>query len=260
MKKNTSLVFGVLISFFMIVCVFIALYTNNLESNYFTDINSSNEKYNSFDINITLFDSTTLEKTDVFGTETTENSDFISVDTTAFQSDIPYEKTDETTEETTTIINETKYEETTANTDTDLIDINKAGLNELMTLKGIGEKIGQRIIDYRESNNGFSSIEEIMNVSGIGEKVFANISPYICVEGEPVKNTSSETDNHNVKININTATKEMLMTLKGIGEVKAQSIIDYRKTNGDFVSISEIKEISGIGDKTFESLKDFITV
>lgn len=61
-------------------------------------------------------------------------------------------------------------------------------------------------------------------------------------------------------ININKATKEELMELPGIGEVKSQAIIDYREENGSFVSIEDIKEVSGIGDKTFEKIKDKITV
>jgi len=62
------------------------------------------------------------------------------------------------------------------------------------------------------------------------------------------------------KININYATKSELMELPGIGEVKAQAIIDYREENGPFISIEDIKEVSGIGDKTFEKIKDKITV
>ncbi len=60
-------------------------------------------------------------------------------------------------------------------------------------------------------------------------------------------------------ININTATKEQLMTLNGIGEVKAIAIINYRQEKGVFNSVDEIKNISGIGEKTFEKIKQFIT-
>lgn len=62
------------------------------------------------------------------------------------------------------------------------------------------------------------------------------------------------------KININTATKEELMTLTGIGESKALNIIEYRETNGRFQTIEELKNISGIGTATFEKLKEQITV
>ena len=60
-------------------------------------------------------------------------------------------------------------------------------------------------------------------------------------------------------INLNTATKEQLMTLSGIGEVKAAAIIAYRQEKGVFSSIDELRNISGIGEKTFEKIKQFIT-
>lgn len=61
------------------------------------------------------------------------------------------------------------------------------------------------------------------------------------------------------KMNINTATKEELMTLSGIGESKAVSILGYRETNGKFQTIEELKNISGIGDATFDKFKEQIT-
>ncbi|MBQ9208220.1 MAG: helix-hairpin-helix domain-containing protein [Oscillospiraceae bacterium] len=60
-------------------------------------------------------------------------------------------------------------------------------------------------------------------------------------------------------VNINTATAEELMTLKGIGEKKAQSIIEYRESHA-FEKIEDIMEVSGIGEKTFENIKDNICV
>lgn len=72
-------------------------------------------------------------------------------------------------------------------------------------------------------------------------------------------NKETTTDTIGKKININTATKEELTTLTGIGESKANSIIEYRKTN-QFKSIEELKNVSGIGEALYESIKDSITV
>lgn len=58
------------------------------------------------------------------------------------------------------------------------------------------------------------------------------------------------------KVNLNTAAKEELMTLDGIGEVKAEAIIRYREENGGFSSIEELKEIEGIKDGVFNKVKD----
>ncbi|HEY4139588.1 MAG TPA: helix-hairpin-helix domain-containing protein [Casimicrobiaceae bacterium] len=61
-------------------------------------------------------------------------------------------------------------------------------------------------------------------------------------------------------VNLNTATKEELIALPGIGPAKAQAILDYRKTNGAFKSVEELKDVKGIGAKRFEKLKSDLTV
>lgn len=72
--------------------------------------------------------------------------------------------------------------------------------------------------------------------------------------------TSSDSKNVGGKINLNNANINQLDSLPGIGSAYAQRIIDYRGANGGFRSIEEIKNIKGIGEKTFEKLKDLITI
>lgn len=62
------------------------------------------------------------------------------------------------------------------------------------------------------------------------------------------------------KININTATITELCTLSGVGESLANKIIKYREENGKFKTIEDLKNVNGIGDKKYESLKDYICV
>ncbi len=71
---------------------------------------------------------------------------------------------------------------------------------------------------------------------------------------------SSEGSAGKRKINLNTANLTELMTLSGIGEAKAKSILQYREKVGPFVRIEEIKNISGIGDAMFDRIKEDITV
>ncbi|MGX7030281.1 helix-hairpin-helix domain-containing protein [Vagococcus zengguangii] len=62
------------------------------------------------------------------------------------------------------------------------------------------------------------------------------------------------------KVNINTANLTEFQTLNGVGAVKAQAIIDYREANGAFQSIEDLKNVKGVGEKTFDSLKESITI
>ncbi len=71
---------------------------------------------------------------------------------------------------------------------------------------------------------------------------------------------SSEKESATSKININTATAQQLQQLSGIGEVKAAAIVAYRESNGNFTDISQITRVSGIGNATYEKIKDYISV
>ncbi len=63
---------------------------------------------------------------------------------------------------------------------------------------------------------------------------------------------------HNAKVNINTASVEQLTALQGIGEKKAESIIEHREKFGSFATIEDLKSVKGVGDKIFSKIKDLI--
>lgn len=76
----------------------------------------------------------------------------------------------------------------------------------------------------------------------------------------PSEGTASSGTGEGNKINLNTAAKEELMTLKGIGQSRAEDIITYREDHGPFQTIEEIMNVSGIKENAFEKIKDDITV
>lgn len=76
----------------------------------------------------------------------------------------------------------------------------------------------------------------------------------------PLSGTSSSTPNKTAIIDINSATKEQLMDLPRIGEALSQRILDYREKMGAFKDIKDITNVSGIGEKMFENIKDKISV
>ena len=103
--------------------------------------------------------------------------------------------------------------------------------------------------------------EELLNHELI---IIGNINDE--TESSVVQNNSTYSSNGNnsdkgsTLININTADLEQLKEITGIGNIKAQSIIDYREANGGFKFLEELKNVDGIGDKTFEKIKDQITL
>ena len=61
------------------------------------------------------------------------------------------------------------------------VNLNTATVEQLATIPGVGEKMAERIIDYRQKNGGFKKVEDLMNVSGVGEKSFLKMKPLITV-------------------------------------------------------------------------------
>lgn len=118
--------------------------------------------------------------------------------------------------------------------------------------------------------NSTSEIKKVSSGNNITEvkinndsKNSASISESELITNDNVKSEEDNTVNsleNNQKVNINTATKEELMKLSNIGESKAEKIIEYRTANGNFNSIEDIKKVSGIGDKLYDSIKENITV
>lgn len=163
-------------------------------------------------------------------------------------------------------------------TDTPLrVDIRKAGLEELMTLSGIGEKRAKDIISFREAKQ-FTSVNQLLEVKGIGTKTYAKLLPDLLVFGDstnsetkakPSAKSKTKSSNNKAKVskadltnfvNLNTASLDDLCTLQGIGEAKAKAIIAWREENGAFGSVEDFTKVKGIGLKTLEKNRDRLSV
>ena len=126
---------------------------------------------------------------------------------------------------------------------------------------------GERVFDLVEKAGGFTE-EADQNHVNLAQIVEDQMVIYVPVIGEEenvllqagIGNVGTGNVQKEQKINLNTASEVELQTLTGIGPSKAAAIIQYRTENGPFKSIEDLKNISGIGEKTFEKLKEDITI
>ena len=172
-------------------------------------------------------------------------------------------------------IEENKQEESSKETEKIIVHVSGAVQNE-----GVIElEENSRIADAIEKAGGFREDAYTKDVNLAyklkdGMKIYiptmeekenekTNVIVESNIETENNNNSYSNTDegkNVNSKVNINTASKEELDTLPGIGPSTAEKIINYRKEKGKFKSIEEIKDVSGIGDSKYENIKDMIEI
>lgn len=118
----------------------------------------------------------------------------------------------------------------------------------------------QRIVDAIQLAGGFLNEADKQKVN-LAQKLTDEMVVYIPKVGEETEAMISPAGNANEnKINLNQATVEQLDSLPGIGPSRAADIVAHRETVGSFQQVEDLKEISGIGDKTYEKLKDLITV
>lgn len=120
---------------------------------------------------------------------------------------------------------------------------------------------GARIYEVVRLAGGFlpEADESYLNLAAVvvdGQKIQV-LSKEEAATAKPFV-SPSESETSTKLININTATKEELMQLPGIGESRALSIISYREKNGGFKEISDIMKISGIKEAAFDKIKDYI--
>lgn len=126
-------------------------------------------------------------------------------------------------------------------------------------------KNDKRLSDAVKLVGGVTNDADLNNIN-LALKLEDEMHYIIPKKGEIISNSSNNvslgnnSSNENGKININTATIEQLDQIPGIGEATANKILNYREEVGSFKSIEEIKNVSGIGDKKYENMKEFICI
>jgi competence protein ComEA len=155
------------------------------------------------------------------------------------------------------------------------IDLNRADRAELLQLPGVGPNLAARIEAYRRENGGFRSVDELRRVQGVGPATVARLRPWVCVgdtEGEadtepamasakrpavpPVEGKKAAPSD---LIDINKASVAELRKLPGIGPKMSQAIVDERD-RGSFKSVDDLRRVRGIGAKTLDKLRPYVTV
>lgn len=162
-------------------------------------------------------------------------------------------------------------------------DIAKTGIKKLVVdikgqIKNPGTyevNQGTRVIDVIKIAGGLTAFSDTSLIN-LSKKVFDEMVIIVHSKDDVIKINSNKTEppakiENNASIdnsassvskvvNINTASLTELTTLSGIGDSKAQDIIDYRNSNGDFKTIDEIMNVTGIGESLFAKIKENITV
>ncbi|PGQ10375.1 competence protein ComE [Bacillus cereus] len=119
-------------------------------------------------------------------------------------------------------------------------------------------KEGERVKDAVEKAGGFLPDAEIKKVN-LAQVVQDQMLLYIPNKNEPVQEGAASSKKEG-KVQINTASKEQLEKITGIGSRKAESILKYREEHGPFQKIEDLLEVDGIGTKSLEKIKDQIII
>jgi len=115
------------------------------------------------------------------------------------------------------------------------VDLNNADTLALIELPGIGSKLANRIIRFRDKLGGFYSIDQLKETYGLPDSTFQKIRPFLILGNKPL-----------VRININTADAVRLQEHPYIGRAVARSLVEYRLQHGPFKAVDDILKVSSI--------------
>ena len=129
------------------------------------------------------------------------------------------------------------------------IDINSADTAAFISLPGIGSKLSQRIINFREKLGGFYAVEQIGETFGLPDSTFQKVKPQLAISNIAL-----------LKININTADIEEMKKHPYLRYVISNAIVRYRSQHGNFLAVEDIKKIMTITEDAFNKAAPYLTV
>lgn len=130
-----------------------------------------------------------------------------------------------------------------------LVDINTADTSALIALPGIGSKLANRIIAFRDKLGGFYSVGQVAETYALPDSTFQKIKDRLIISNAAVK-----------KMDINTATVEELKTHPYIRYNIANAIVQYRNQHGNFAAVSDLKNILIITGELYSKIEHYVTI
>jgi competence protein ComEA len=154
------------------------------------------------------------------------------------------------------------------------MDLNRAADTELANVPGLGPTLARRIVEERQKRRSFRSVDELRQVKGIGPSTLERIRPFLfvgpytppgppptpvvlAVPSAPAASTTKPTPAG--KIDVNRASDNELRKLPGIGPKLSARIVEERQKQ-PFRSVDELRRVKGIGAKTLEKLRPYVTI
>ncbi|MGG9970437.1 helix-hairpin-helix domain-containing protein [Ferruginibacter sp. SUN002] len=130
-----------------------------------------------------------------------------------------------------------------------IVDINASDTTAWIALPGIGGKLAQRIVTFRDKLGGFYKIEQVAETFGLPDSTFQKIKPRLVLNNPVIK-----------KININTATLDEMKAHPYLRYATANAIVNYRLQHGNYASVNDIKKIMTITDEVFNKVVFYLTI
>ena len=129
------------------------------------------------------------------------------------------------------------------------VDINLADTSAYVALPGIGSKLSQRIIAFREKLGGFYSIDQVGETYFLPDSTFQKIKPYLILNGKAIK-----------QININSASVDEMKSHPYLRYNLANAISQYRSQHGNFNSVKDVKKIMIVTEEIYKKASPYLTV